>query len=427
MKERLHRRSKSMTAFLALVLAAVLALAASACGQVQGGGAEGKGENQGDTVKLGVLVPLTGELGAFGVPMRKSAELLISQVNQEGELPGDAKLEAVVEDDGTNPETASRAAKRMIGNAGVPAIVGPTSGPMVALASTAKRAQVPVISPYAGTVELNELGGDFVYRTVASDESDGLAAAKFLLDQGAEKVAFVAQNEESTISPARVFEREFEDSGNTLVESVVFNAGQSSYQTVVEDVLAKDPNWIYCACGQQSGISLLQEAQAAGYEGNWLVTADLVVPEVIEAAGAETMGGVYGETATNDPSLPAYKDFAQAYKEKHGEDPPAFSANMYDATMLVALSMAQSGSTEGAAINDAIRDVANSPGKKVSSWKDALAAIKGGEDIDYEGASGPVELDESGTASSPYSIQQVKDGKWTQVDFYPADTFISSK
>ncbi len=404
----------------ALMLIVGCTLAATACGQ---GGGEGGSAEKGGTVKMGVLVPLTGELGSFGEPMRKSADLLINQVNQRGGLPNDAKLESVVEDDGTNPEVASRAAKRMLGSGGVQSIVGPTSGPMVALVPLAQRAQVPIISPYAGTVELNELGGEFIYRTVASDDADGRAAARFLLDKGAQNVAFVAQNEESTISPARVFEQEFKESGNSLVESVVFNAGQSSYQPVVEQVLAKDPEWIFCACGQQSGVTLLKEANAAGYKGDWLVTADLAGPDVIEAVGPDIMEGVYGETATSDPSLPAYKNFAQAYKKKYGEDPYPFAGNMYDAAMLVALGMVQSGSTEGAAVNDAIRDVANPPGEKVNSYEDALAALKENKEINYEGASGPVDLDESGTASSPYSIQQVTNGKWKQVEFYPADMF----
>lgn len=411
---------KTQRCLVALMLIVGCTLAVTACGQGGGESAE-----KGGTVKMGVLVPLTGELGSFGEPMRKSADLLVNQVNQKGGLPNDAKLESVVEDDGTNPEVASRAAKRMLGSGGVQAIVGPTSGPMVALVPLAQRAQVPIISPYAGTVELNELGGEFIYRTVASDAADGEAAAKFLLDKGAKNVAFVAQNEESTISPARVFEQEFKESGNSLVESVVFNAGQSSYQPVVEQVLAKDPEWIFCACGQQSGITLLKEANAAGYKGDWLVTADLVTPEVIEAVGADVMEGVYGETATSDPSLPAYKDFAQAYKKKYGEDPYPFAGNMYDAAMLVALGMVQSGSTEGAAVNDAIRDVANPPGEKVSSYEDALAALKENKEVNYEGASGPVDMNESGTATSPYSIQQVTSGKWKQVEFYPADTFVS--
>jgi ABC-type branched-subunit amino acid transport system substrate-binding protein len=98
---------------------------------------------------------------------------------------------------------------------------------------------------------------------------------------------------------------------------------------------------------------------------------------------------------------------------------------MYDAAMLVALAMVQSGSTEGAAINDSIRDAANPPGEEVSSYDDALAALKENKEINYEGASGPVDMDESGTATSPYSIQQVTNGEWKQVEFYPADAFTS--
>jgi branched-chain amino acid transport system substrate-binding protein len=170
---------------------------------------------------------------------------------------------------------------------------------------------------------------------------------------------------------------------------------------------------------------LIKEARAAGYEGNLMVTADIVTPEAIEAAGADVMEGAYGEVASADTTLPTYKRFAKAYKEATGEAPYAFNANTYDATILVALAMIQVGGTDGASINEAFSAVANPPGTQCTSYEECMTALEDADDIDYEGASGPVNLDESGTASSPYSIQQVKNGEWTQIDFYPAEDFAA--
>jgi hypothetical protein len=61
----------------------------------------------------------------------------------------------------------------------------------------------------------------------------------------------------------------------------------------------------------------------------------------------------------------------------------------------------------------------------VTTYAEGVEALGAGDDIDYEGASGPVNLDETGSATSPYSIQQVQNGEWTQVEFYSADQFTA--
>jgi branched-chain amino acid transport system substrate-binding protein len=402
-------------------VAAVAVLAAGCGGDDEGGGGGGS-EAQGGTVKLGVLVDLTGELGSFGGPWRRSMDVARDEINEAGGLPGGAKIETVVDDAKTDTRVAVQAGRKMISQ-DVQAILGPSSGPMVALAPLAKRSQIPLVSEAAGTVELNDLGGDYVFRTVASDDSDGLAIAKFLGDQNAERVGMLVQNEESTLSPAQTFRRDFEGSGGKVVASVTFSPAQSSYRSEIQKVLAADPTWIVCACGQQSGVTILRQADGAGYDGDWIVTADIITPEAIKSVGPDIMEGVYGEVASADESLPAYKRFQKMYKEATGDDVYPFGANAYDAMILVALAMVAADDTSGEAINSKIVDVSGPPGKQVSTFAEGVKALKAGDDVDYEGASGPVNLDETGSASNPYSIQQVTNGKWKQVEFYPAEVF----
>jgi ABC-type branched-subunit amino acid transport system substrate-binding protein len=73
---------------------------------------------------------------------------------------------------------------------------------------------------------------------------------------------------------------------------------------------------------------------------------------------------------------------------------------IYDAAYLIALAAERADSTEPAAIRDALREVANGPGKGVgpgaAGWQAAVAQIEGDEDVNYEGASGPIEFDQHG-------------------------------
>ena len=231
------------------------------------------------------------------------------------------------------------------------------------------------------------------------------------------------QNEESTISPAQVARTKLEDAGIELTDYVIYNPGQPSYQAELISVLANEPDAIYLAGGQESGVTVIKEATAGGFEGEWLFTADLAVPEIFDAAGAELLNGrAYVEFADADNSLPEYKAFESLHMEAAGGEPGPFAANSYDMVKLVSLSLEASGECSGAGINAVIRDVADG-GEAVSSFSEGKAALAEGKDINYEGASGPLSFDASGTVSGSYSIQAAQEGQWVNVRFYPASAF----
>lgn len=372
---------------------------------------------------VGVLVPLTGELGEFGKIVANAVELGAAEINAAGGTTcGPIRL--VVADTGGSAETGIREASKMIESEGAVAVLGPTSGVMVALVDLAKRSKTVIMSPYAGTITLNELGGDYVYRTVTSDLGDGAASGLWLKDRGYKSVAFLVQNEESTISPAQVARTTLEDAGIELTDFVVYNPGQPSYQAELISVLSHEPDAIYLAGGQESGVTVIKEATAGGFEGEWLFTADLAVPEIFDAAGADLLNGrAYVEFADADNSLPEYQAFEALHIEKAGGDPGPFAANSFDMINLVALSLEASGQCTGEGVNSVIREVADSGGEAVSTFAAGKAAIAAGNNINYEGASGPLVFDESGTVAGAYTIQAAEGGEWVNTKFYPASSF----
>ncbi len=377
---------------------------------------------QAEEVTIGILVPLTGELGEFGKIVAGGVELGVAEVNAAGGTKC-GTIRAVVADTGGNPEVAIREATKMIKSEGAVAVVGPTSGEMVALVDLAKRTKTVLMSPYAGTITLNETGGDYVYRTVSSDLGDGAASGLWLSEKGYKRVAFLVQNEESTISPAQVAKAKLEASGIELTDYIVYNPGQPSYQAELVSVLANAPDAIYLAGGQESGVTVIKEATAGGFEGEWLFTADLAVPEVFDAVGAQYLNDrAYVELASSDRSLPEFKAFETLFKEKNGGAPGPFAANSFDMANLVALSLEKADACTGEGINAVIRDIADG-GEPVGTFAAGKEAIAAGKDVNYEGASGPLAFDKSGTPAGSYSIQEAKDGKWVDLKFYPASAF----
>jgi ABC-type branched-subunit amino acid transport system substrate-binding protein len=114
----------------------------------------------------------------------------------------------------------------------------------------------------------------------------------------------------------------------------------------------------------------------------------------------------------------AFTTYERAYEAKYGEEPGTFSPNDYDAVYLIALAVVHAGHADGTAIRDHLRQVANPPGMTFGpgQFAEAAAAIKAGVKINYEGASGPVDLDENGDAKATYVLWRVAGGGPTVVE-----------
>jgi len=428
-----------------VVIVSVLALVVAACGGDESGDttttaptattvAPDDGETtttaapdtggDGDFVTIGVLAPLTGEIGEFGEIVSEAFELGIAEINATG-LNTCGEIQLQFADTETNPEVAIREGDQLIASTeNLVGFFGPSSGDMTALVDTAHQEQLMLVSPYAGTTELNELGGDFVYRTVASDLADGEAAAAFIIDQGWETAAVLAQVAESPLSSANVVRELLAEAGVNVVADVEIVAGQASYEADLSQVIAAAPEVIYMSVGIESGVTILREADAFGYEGSWMLSADLVGQDTIDLTGPEIVEEkVFAEGAESDPELPEYQRFAELYEAEFDIEPQVFSPNAYDAAMLFGLAMMAADECTGAGINAAFREVAGPPGTLVGNFEDGANAILAGEDIDYDGASGTLTFDDSGTPPGSFAIFQVLNGTFERVAFYPASFF----
>lgn len=377
---------------------------------------------QTEEVTIGVITSLTGELGAYGEIVASGIKVAVDQINAAGGTKC-GMIRTIVADGKADPQMGIREATKMIKSQGAVAILGPTSPVIVALVDLAHRTKTVILSPHAGTITLNELGGNFVYRAVSSDLGDGEAAGLWLSERGYKSVAFLVQNGESTVSPAKVARRRAEAAGVNITEFTIYNPGQPSYRAMLIRILAHDPDAIFLAGGQESSVTIVKEATASGFRGDWLFTSDLAVNSVFDAIGAELLNGrAYVELAAPDTTRPEYKAFVNLYKEKMGHAPGPFAANSFDTANLIALSLQAADSCTGAGINSTIRDVSDGS-VKVTTFAAGKEALAAGKDIDLEGASGPLTFDQSGTVKSSYKILAAKDGKWQKAKFYPAEVF----
>jgi branched-chain amino acid transport system substrate-binding protein len=395
-----------------------LVLVAAACGEGDGGG----GGDGGDDLVVGALVTLTGEFGSWGEDHLTNFEMAAEDVNAAGLLPGGGELKLVVEDEGATAEVAVRTAQKMVEVNDVQAIVGPSSTSMVALEPVAVRNQIPIISPAAGTVRLDAVGGEWLFRTYPSDSAEGSAVATYALDKGFETMSILALNEESPQGIVKVVEQRFTEAGGEIPARVDYDSGQPSYQAQVNEAVSANPEMLYLAGGEESGTTIIREIRQAGYEGPMGVNGDLTSPGFLKDVGPELMEGACGGQATPDESTPLFADYAREYKQEANEDTYVTMPNAYDALTVIALAAVAGGDTSGATIQEHLRDVAGPPGVEVTSFEEGAKALEDGDDIDYTGPSGVVDFDETGTSPLPFSIYCVENGKWRkEITYQPEE------
>ena len=392
-----------------LVALLALGLVAAAC---SGDSAEEEGP-----VKLGFLNGQSGDYGPWGAWALAAAEVAVEELNEGGGVLG-RSVELVVEDNGSTPEGAVSGFAELTEVDGIHALGGIESDGMIAIFDTVHELQIPTICSTCGTTELDNTGGDMVFRIIPSDTDNGIVGAQVARDEGYRNVAMLVELSEGTESPANVFKAVFtEQMGGTVTADVRFNAGETTYAAQVAQAFESGAEAVYIAAGFETGVPLLNEWQRRGYSDVPLIlTTDLLSPEIAEIiGGVDGATAIVGATAYDTVDNPAWDAYVPRFEAKIGDPPEIgfYDAWQYDQYILLGLAMAKAGTTDGAAVAAAVSEVANPPGVEVFSYAQGLAELDAGNEIDYHGTTSNMNLNDVGNLLSPVmAVIHVEGGDW---------------
>lgn len=368
-----------------------------------------------DDVKIGALLAMTGDLQVYGEAHLRGIQLAAEQANEAGGIL-DGNVVVPVGDTQTAAQPAIDAAQKLVSVEGVAGIIGAlSSGNTIPVAqSVTSTAGVPQISnastsPVITTLEDN----DFLFRTVPSDAFQGLALAEVLKQHGYNKLAVFYVNNDYGEGLADSFAEAFELQGGAVTSSLPYEPQKASYRGELQQLSQNGPEGLVLIAYPESGIVILRQALEEGYFDTFVFTDGMKAPEIIDAIGAEYLNGSVGTVPQALTDTDSYQRFIDAYTEKYGAEPDKpFVDTAYDATMVLLLAIEQAGTTDGAAVRDALREVANPPGTQIlpGEWAKAKEAIAAGEDIDYVGASGSIDFDDNGDVGGTFAEWTIEDG-----------------
>lgn len=406
------------------VLAAVAALLMAAVVGGCGGDDDDDGADAAAAtfnLTLGNLVPLTGDLSSFGPPGRKAADLAIAQATEAAEGTG-ITVKVSHADTETNPQAGQQAARQLI-DGGATCLMGAwASGVTVPVATgVAVRQGVPLISPASTRSDITGLNDNgFVFRTAPPDKVQAALSADLIETElgGADgkTVSVAGRNDAYGEGYAERFQEFWEEKGGTVRGPVLYDPEQAQYNSEAGQIVQGDPDAVLVIDFPETYAKLGPALVRTGdFDTDKLyVTDGLALGDVGETdIPAQALNGSRG-TAPATPETSSADAFDTIYKEAPGPDErQTFDSQNFDATLLCFLAAIAAGSSDAEQIKDKLQDVSGAPGTKYTFEQlgEAVQALRDGEDIDYEGVSGPVDFDDQGDPQAgAYSVFRYEDG-----------------
>lgn len=377
---------------------------------------------------VGLLLPFTGQYAWVGGNVQPVAQMIADEVNESGGIAG---AEIVLKQGDTEGvvDAGTTAAQKLVNVDQVLALVGPTSLSFTGVRQIVKDNGVPMVSPTAGTTELNQAGKQYFYRTVPSDSLGGRAIARAATDAQSlnrdsafSTVSLMVGQAPALISFKDPIVNGFEGFGGSVAQVVEYTTGKQSYRSEVQSAMEPDPDVIILIGNPEDSARIMQNAFEAGYEGTWFVTQDQTTSEFVELASPELVEGIYGlEEVPAAEAAERQKAFAERLVEYSGEEPKIFGTNTYDAANVLFLAMLRAQLEDGEVTRETIATnipiVANPDAgdTEVTNYTEGKQALEAGQGINYQGLVGPVDFDEYGNIAAPFGIRQVQDGEWVTV------------
>ena len=338
--KKISRRS-----FLAAAGVSAAALALTACGgssstaasaSTAAGSAAGSAAS-GDTIKVGVLGPMTGDVSVYGLAVINGATLYLEQVNANGGVNG-KQLEIITMDEQGDATQAVTCFTKMC-DQGITALVGDvTTTPTLAVAAESADYNMPMVTASATAEAVTydaetDTVNENVFRATFTDPFQGIKMADYAYQKlGYTQAAVIyLKGADYNEGLAENFVKEFESLGGTIVDQETYADGDVDFKTQLTTILGKNPQVVFCPNYYQDVGQILAQAESIG----------LTVPFL----GGDGWDGLEGY-ATADQLKDAYfcanyakgsnTEFESAYKEKYGEDyPNGFAPLGYDAAMTV--------------------------------------------------------------------------------------------
>lgn len=339
-------------------------------------------------LKIGTVLPQTGQLAAIIDALQNPIEMGVEEINAVS-----AGLVSVdYGDSGTDPNVASATVDKYLTGEHNGIIGAAASGVTLSIVDKVQGSQVAMCSGSNTAATLSSPDYDPYYsRTAPSDNLQAPALASVIIDDGFADIAVVWRSDDYGVGFGTLLVDELEAAGATVVMGSGYDFAQTSFADVAAEVAASGAEALAMITFDEGG-QLLLDLEGAAYAG-----AIYVADGFKDTVGADQLGGrvdlLEGIKGTAPSASPENGEstFPARLEAAFPGTPTIFSAQMYDCLVVTTLAAQAAQSADPSVFVSEIGNVTKG-GEKCSIFGDCFALLSEGKDIDYDGASGPLDF-----------------------------------
>jgi len=344
-------------------------------------------------VKIGVVLPMTGPIAAFGQTSNNGLQIAYAQ-NHKLKNGDDVKL--IVLDDRGDKVEAATATKRLIDKDHVTAILGEVaSSNSMAMAPIADKSKTPMIT-HASTNPRVTKGMKYVTRACFIDPFQGAVAANYALSKGYKTAVIVTDaTQDYSVGLSKAFRKAYTKGGGKVLKTVLINSGDKDFNAQVSTIKALHPQIIDFTGYYPEGALLVRQARAMGVKAPFIGGDGSGFPQLIKIGGKAVEGFMYtdhfNEAAAKSPEAKAYVKAFHAKYHKAADSMGALAADAYGMILSAMNKCIDEGKqpTDKVCVNKNLRDTKN-----------------------YHGITGVINIDKNGNAVKSAVVNVVKNGKF---------------
>ncbi|MGN7118351.1 ABC transporter substrate-binding protein [Lysinibacillus odysseyi] len=329
-----------MKKFASIFLAtSVLAGMLAGCGASEEGGSSsgGSGSSDGDTIKIGANLELSGGVASYGSSINDGAKLAIDEINKNGGING-KKIEYIAVDNKSDNAEAVTAGIRLAEQEKVVAMLGPaTSGNATATVQTANQFKVPMVtaSGTAETVTVDKDGkvNDYAFRTCFIDPFQGIVAANFATEELKAKNVAIYMDSTSDYAKglAASFKKQIEENGGKVVKEEAYVTDDVDFKSTLTNIKSENPDFVFIPGYYEEVGLIVKQARELGIDAPLMGADGWDSPTLVELAGPDALNNTFitNHYSSGDPD-PKIQDFVSAFEAEYSKQPNAFHALGYD-------------------------------------------------------------------------------------------------
>jgi ABC-type branched-subunit amino acid transport system substrate-binding protein len=376
--------------------------------------AGGKGDG---TLTLGTLLPQTGDLAFLGPPEFAGVDAAVKDINDAGGVLGKPVVQKKADSGDGTPDIAGQAVDKLL-NANADVIIGAAASSVsLTVIDKIVNAGVVEFSP-ANTSPAFDTYDDkgLYFRTSPSDVLQGSVLGNLIVQDGYKNVAIMARQDSYGEGLAKQLEQTLKQQGANVAVKVLYSADATNYTAEINKVAATKPDAIaLIAFEETTKIIPGLIAKGVGPQDQQMYFVDGNTADYSKDFDPGTLTGVKATFPTPPTLQPELKQKLLDANPKLTDF--TYGPQSYDATIMSALAATAAKDDSGESIASKLIEI-SAEGTKCTEYSECVDLLNQGEDIDYDGVSGPCDLNSSGSvAKATIGIQLYgKDNTYKQID-----------